>query len=343
MRKAKRAKKGCDWIVANDVSPGTGTFGGDANTVHLVDAAGVEDWPQLSKRDVAERLADPHRRFLATRTRRNDAARGSRARCCPMAATCPCRPMPPRRPRASICWRRWTAPLTLAPGERAAVPTGIALALPEGFEAQVRPRSGLALKHGVTVLNSPGTIDADYRGEIRVILINLGTEPVHHRARRADRAAGGGAGYPHRLVDGRGTAGEARAAPAASAPPAAEEARSCCVSARSCCSRSRRCSTSPSTPARAGAVEGDHRAPGHSAALSRAGAAAAGARRHPHGVRGPRGGYRLARERRRITRRRDRAGGAGAGARRGRDRAGCRARARRPAWCGRSGRSSGTR
>ena len=69
-------------------------------------------------------------------------------------------------------------PITLRPGERTAVPTGIALALPEGYEAQIRPRSGLALKHGLTVLNSPGTIDADYRGEIRVILANLGTEPV---------------------------------------------------------------------------------------------------------------------------------------------------------------------
>jgi dUTP pyrophosphatase len=69
-------------------------------------------------------------------------------------------------------------PLELRPGARAAVPTGIALALPEGFEAQVRPRSGLALKHGLAVLNSPGTIDADYRGEIRVILANLGSEPV---------------------------------------------------------------------------------------------------------------------------------------------------------------------
>jgi dUTP pyrophosphatase len=70
------------------------------------------------------------------------------------------------------------APLTLQPGERAAVPTGIALALPEGYEAQVRPRSGLALRHGVTVLNSPGTIDADYRGEIQVILANLGSAAV---------------------------------------------------------------------------------------------------------------------------------------------------------------------
>jgi dUTP pyrophosphatase len=65
-------------------------------------------------------------------------------------------------------------PLTIAPGQRAMVPTGIAIALPTGFEAQVRPRSGLAAKHGVTILNSPGTIDADYRGEIKAILINLG-------------------------------------------------------------------------------------------------------------------------------------------------------------------------
>jgi len=66
----------------------------------------------------------------------------------------------------------------LRPGVRARIPTGLALGLPAGYEAQVRPRSGLALKHGITVLNSPGTIDADYRGEIGVILINLGQEPV---------------------------------------------------------------------------------------------------------------------------------------------------------------------
>lgn len=68
-------------------------------------------------------------------------------------------------------------PVTLAPGDRALIPTGLAIGLPEGFEAQVRPRSGLAAKHGVTVLNSPGTIDADYRGEVKVILINHGREP----------------------------------------------------------------------------------------------------------------------------------------------------------------------
>ena len=77
--------------------------------------------------------------------------------------------------------------LVLAPGERAAVPTGIALALPEGYEGQVRPRSGLALRHGVTCLNAPGTIDSDYRGEITVILVNLGQVPV--TIRRGERIA----------------------------------------------------------------------------------------------------------------------------------------------------------
>jgi dUTP diphosphatase len=80
-----------------------------------------------------------------------------------------------------------SAPLVLAPGKHAMVPTGLAIALPEGFEAQVRPRSGLAAKHGVTVLNSPGTIDADYRGEIQVILINHGVEPF--AIRRGERIA----------------------------------------------------------------------------------------------------------------------------------------------------------
>lgn len=75
----------------------------------------------------------------------------------------------------------------LAPGERRLIPTGIAIALPRGYEAQVRPRSGLALKYGVTVLNSPGTIDADYRGEIGVLLINLGESPFV--IERGDRIA----------------------------------------------------------------------------------------------------------------------------------------------------------
>ena len=69
------------------------------------------------------------------------------------------------------------SPMTLSPGEHAMLPTGLAIALPGGYEAQIRPRSGLAARNGVTVLNTPGTIDADYRGELKVILINLGTEP----------------------------------------------------------------------------------------------------------------------------------------------------------------------
>lgn len=77
--------------------------------------------------------------------------------------------------------------LTLAPLGRVLVPTGLAIALPDGFEAQVRPRSGLAVRHGVTVLNSPGTIDADYRGELQVLLVNLGSDPfvIEHGARIA--------------------------------------------------------------------------------------------------------------------------------------------------------------
>ncbi len=78
-------------------------------------------------------------------------------------------------------------PLTLEPGKRALVPTGLRIALPEGYEAQIRPRSGLAIKHGVILPNSPGTIDADYRGEIRIIIANLGEEPFV--INRGDRIA----------------------------------------------------------------------------------------------------------------------------------------------------------
>ena len=79
------------------------------------------------------------------------------------------------------------SPLILLPGKHAMVPTGLTIALPEGYEAQVRPRSGLAAKHGVTVLNAPGTVDADYRGEINVLLINHGAEPF--AIRRGERIA----------------------------------------------------------------------------------------------------------------------------------------------------------
>ncbi len=80
-----------------------------------------------------------------------------------------------------------TAPLILAPGEIRLLPTGFAVALAPGYELQVRPRSGLAIKHGITVVNSPGTIDADYRGEVKIGLINLGQEPF--TIRRGDRIA----------------------------------------------------------------------------------------------------------------------------------------------------------
>lgn len=77
--------------------------------------------------------------------------------------------------------------LTIHPGDRALIPTGFSIALPEGFEMQVRPRSGLAVKHGVTILNSPGTIDADYRGEVKIALINLGQDA--YTIKRGDRIA----------------------------------------------------------------------------------------------------------------------------------------------------------
>ena len=78
-------------------------------------------------------------------------------------------------------------PLEILPGKRAAVPTGLAFGIPEGYEVQVRPRSGLAIKQGLTVVNSPGTIDSDYRGEVMVLMINLGSEPF--RLQHGDRIA----------------------------------------------------------------------------------------------------------------------------------------------------------
>lgn len=84
---------------------------------------------------------------------------------------------------------RAAADMTLVPGQYAMVPTGFAMAIPAGFEMQVRPRSGLAAKHGVTVLNTPGTVDSDYRGEVAIILINLGTAPF--AIARGDRIAQG--------------------------------------------------------------------------------------------------------------------------------------------------------
>src|ERR1019366_3950250 len=124
--KAKLVAKGCDWILANDVSPATGIM----------------------------RL--PHGKDLPLPSYNSALAAGL-----DLIAAVPA-------DRA----------LNLAPGARALIPTGIAVALPPGTEAQVRPRSGLAVRNGLTVLNAPGTIDADYRGEIQVLLVNLGGEAV---------------------------------------------------------------------------------------------------------------------------------------------------------------------
>ena len=99
-----------------------------------------------------------------------------------------CRPIRARMPRGSTCWPRFPRiSLWCCCPERALVPTGLTIALPPGYEAQVRPRSGLAAKHGVTVLNAPGTVDADYRGEIGVLLINHGDAPFP--IRRGERIA----------------------------------------------------------------------------------------------------------------------------------------------------------
>ena len=193
--RAKLARKGCDWIVANDVSPATGVMGGDRNTVHLLTRDGgeinvdikVDSWPVMSKEQVATELVAriantvgknlvsavvrveirqlPHGEGLALPAYQSAHAAGL-----DLLAAVP-----------------EDAPMVLAPGKYALVPTALTIALPPGFEAQVRPRSGLAAKHGITVLNSPGTVDADYRGEIGVLLINHGDAPFP--IRRGERIA----------------------------------------------------------------------------------------------------------------------------------------------------------
>ena len=190
--KAKIARKGCDWIVANDVSPATGVMGGDRNTVHLLTRDGaneikVDSWPVMTKEQVATELVAkiaktrgeefvsatvkvdirqlPHGEGLALPAYQSADAAGL-----DLLAAVPA-----------------DTPLILPPGKYAMVPTGLTIALPSGYEAQVRPRSGLAAKHGVTVLNSPGTVDADYRGEINVLLINHGEAPFP--IRRGERIA----------------------------------------------------------------------------------------------------------------------------------------------------------
>lgn len=123
------------------------------------------------------------------------------------------------------------APVVLAPGERELIPTGLVLELPRGMEAQVRPRSGLALRHGITVLNSPGTIDSDYRGEVKVLIINLGERPweiqrgeriaqlVFQKVERAELVEVTVLNETRRAAGGFGSTGVAGAVPAPRAHP----------------------------------------------------------------------------------------------------------------------------
>ena len=173
-RKEKLVRKNCDFIVANDVGGNGEVFGAADNQVHIVARDNVITWPRMSKDRVALRLVELIRekldnsKVIEVKYRRLASGAGL--------------PPPARHSEDAAGFDLVAAvpqddPITLPPGGRAVVPTGFALELPSGFEGQIRPRSGLALKHGVTVLNAPGTVDADFRGEVGVILINLAIEP----------------------------------------------------------------------------------------------------------------------------------------------------------------------
>ena len=193
--KAKIARKGCDWILANDVSPATGVMGGDQNTVHLLTRENGEIAVELLARDDQGRGRRPVGR--ADRGSRNpDSGEG----CVSPPVKVDIRQLPHADGLPLPAYQSTyaagldllaavpeNAPFVLTTGKHALIPTGLTIALPPGYEAQVRPRSGLAAKHGVTVLNSPGTVDADYRGEISVILINHGDMPFP--IRRGERIA----------------------------------------------------------------------------------------------------------------------------------------------------------
>ena len=223
----KRKAKGADWIVANDVSPETGIMGGDRNTVHLITAQGLESWPELDKtqgraapRRACRRVAD---REYSRDMKRKSAGRAPRIKVVRLPHG-EGLPLPAYQSAGAAGMDLLAAvdkPLSLRPGARALVPTGLILELPAGWEAQVRPRSGLALRHGITVLNSPGTIDSDYRGEVGVLLVNLGDKPfaiargeriaqlVVQRVERADLIQSATTSSTHRGAGGFGSTGTA--------------------------------------------------------------------------------------------------------------------------------------
>jgi len=203
--KKKLKSKGCDWIVANDVSPDSGVMGGERNAVHIIEGANVDSWPEMDKTEVAERLMAKAAAYLGPAPIQPQKLSSESGRGEAVAQTVSQKfssePMQSEKPALSLvrlphgekleppAYQSATAsgldlaaaidegaPLILAPGSRALVPTGFIIGIPDGFEGQVRPRSGLAFRHGVTVLNSPGTIDSDYRGELKALLINHGDE-----------------------------------------------------------------------------------------------------------------------------------------------------------------------
>ena len=167
---AKRARKGADWIIANDVSGDV--MGGDRNRVHLISDSRRGRLAGNDQGRSGRAAGGPHRR--AAQGARHESRDQETAAC---GRICRC-PITPRRARRGwICWRRSTSEIELAARRAHGGALGIAIELPLGVEAQVRPRSGLALNHGITCLNAPGTIDSDYRGEIKAILINHGDAP----------------------------------------------------------------------------------------------------------------------------------------------------------------------
>ena len=167
---AKRARKGCDWIVANDVSPESGIMGGEENAVHLITAEGDRALAASAQDGGGGPPGPAHRGDAAVTV-------AIAVRRLPHGEGLPLPSYATAGAAGMDLVAAVDAPVTIAPRSRALIPTGLAVALPPGYELQIRPRSGLALRHGIVLPNSPGTIDEDYRGEIQVILLNAGEAP----------------------------------------------------------------------------------------------------------------------------------------------------------------------